>query len=439
MKPLALLPLLVASATGDAALHPNDGPDVDVRIRVGEEAVVCHLLLNLAFVDEVVDVPREDVNALHEVEHDPLRAELYAFFKRENTVWIDGVEVVPLEGGFDVTPAQEHLLPLFPNCGARALIKVGLELTYPVKQPPGSVRIAWGPFPPDYVLATPEGTPPIEVVAQLSAGGQDSLVRFTQDEPEHTWRGSLEEARDRFLPVPDAIGAAAREMPLLSIALAVLAGLVLVFALATGPESRLRRRAPALMVLCFAGAFFTRGVARVQLPGSGSELLTNEQALAIFKPLHANIYRAFDYEAEGDVYDALARSVEGDLLDELYNEMYRSLILQEAGGAVSKVQAVALLEAGVASIERAPDGRLSFEVEARWQVDGAVYHWGHAHTRLNEYRASYTVRSGERSGEHGWRIAGSRMLEQFRVSSSPLEPGHADPLPDFIPPEQEDL
>ena len=71
----------------------------------------------------------------------------------------------------------------------------------------------------------------------------------------------------------------------------------------------------------------------------------------------------------------------------------------------------------------------------RWQVDGAVYHWGHAHTRLNEYRARYTVRAGD----GGWRIARSEMLEQFRVSSSPLAPGHADPLPDFVPPPREDF
>ena len=50
-------------------------------------------------------------------------------------------------------------------------------------------------------------------------------------------------------------------------------------------------------------------------------------------------------------------------------------------------------------------------VNARWQVEGVVYHWGHSHSRLNEYRARYTVASVSQ----GWRIVGVEPLEQRRV------------------------
>jgi hypothetical protein len=141
------------------------------------------------------------------------------------------------------------------------------------------------------------------------------------------------------------------------------------------------------------------------------------EALAVFRPLHANIYLAFDYTDEGQVYDALARSVDGQLLDDLYNEIYRSLVMEEEGGAVSRIRHVEPISNRVTSIGLL-EGVIAFSVEARWQVDGAVSHWGHSHSRTNEYLAEYTVVSGP----EGWRIAASRVLEQTRVDDGSLPP-----------------
>ena len=55
MKFLGPMYLMALAAPGVGAPHPADGPDVDVRIRIGSDAVVCTLLMNLAFIDEVVD------------------------------------------------------------------------------------------------------------------------------------------------------------------------------------------------------------------------------------------------------------------------------------------------------------------------------------------------------------------------------------------------
>jgi len=112
--------------------------------------------------------------------------------------------------------------------------------------------------------------------------------------------------------------------------------------------------------------------------------------------------------------------VHGDLLDRLYNEIYRSLIMQEEGGAVSRVQAVNPLETEIESIGLLPpDGAPGFAVVTRWQVEGAVFHWGHSHFRTNEYQARY----GVIATDAGWRIADSQVLEQRRVDASPIEPG----------------
>ncbi|NQU48558.1 MAG: hypothetical protein HQ519_07915, partial [Planctomycetes bacterium] len=42
-------------------------------------------------------------------------------------------------------------------------------------------------------------------------------------------------------------------------------------------------------------------------------------------------------------------------------------------------------------------------------------HWGHGHERTNEYLARYTVVQTDA----GWRIGGSQIQEQLRVSATP--------------------
>jgi hypothetical protein len=180
-----------------------------------------------------------------------------------------------------------------------------------------------------------------------------------------------------------------------------------------------------VLLLGLAGASWSLGRATIRDPFDDAPRVPDAtEAIAIFTPLHANIYRAFDYTDESQVYDALARSVDGRLLDDLYNEIYRSLIMQEEGGAVSRVQSVTPLEQRVESVGIVPGfSAVGFHIMARWQVTGIVVHWGHSHRRTNEYAADYTVISTPA----GWRIAGSQILEQFRVDAAPapvvLPPG----------------
>ena len=51
-----------------------------------------------------------------------------------------------------------------------------------------------------------------------------------------------------------------------------------------------------------------------------------------------NIYGAFDAASEDEIYDLLATSVDTALLDELYGEIYESLILRSEGGAVCRIE-----------------------------------------------------------------------------------------------------
>jgi hypothetical protein len=132
-----------------------------------------------------------------------------------------------------------------------------------------------------------------------------------------------------------------------------------------------------------------------------------EQASAIVSNLLHNIYRAFDYRDESDIYDTLARSVNGELLTDIYLETKRSLVLANQGGARAKVKNV-LLD----NIElKANDTDNSFTVIADWTVNGSVGHWGHIHQRSNRYQALLTIAVDEQQ----WKLQTMTVLQEERL------------------------
>ncbi len=428
MRQLVLVKLMVllvvfGLSVGSAGevVHPQDGPHADIRAEIDESGVQFGMMINLAFVDEIVEINRESPDALDMIEEPMLKDALEAFFRNQFLVEIDGVEVEPVFDAFEmIRPGLENL-PLFPNSGMRGLLRAKLEITYPGKSLPRNVRFVWSVFPPD-VLALPDSEgnfPPMTIQAQLSAEGRVSILSFTPTEPEQIWHGTGKTREERFEPVPDGAFASTTgtvRLPMFAFSLAI-TGLALLASGIAKSGKRFGWIAGGVFLFAVAPAFRTVGV--VELAPIGGGQLTEAEARAIFEPLHANIYRAFDYEQRGEIYDALARSVSGDLLETLYDEIYRSLIMYDEGGAVSRVSAVRLMEVEVLSTGMiGEDDVPAFTVRAKWQVDGVVYHYGHSHERSNEYTAEYTVAQLT----DGWRITGNRMLSQVRLDPETKAP-----------------
>jgi hypothetical protein len=118
-----------------------------------------------------------------------------------------------------------------------------------------------------------------------------------------------------------------------------------------------------------------------------------------------NVYQAFDYREESAIYDTLERSVEGDLLTEIYLETRRSLELANQGGARAKVKTVELQEI---EIEPDTDG---FRADVTWNVIGSVGHWGHVHTRSNQYQAELSIKAVDKR----WKLTGMKVLQERRL------------------------
>ncbi|MBT8367344.1 MAG: hypothetical protein KJP23_21845 [Deltaproteobacteria bacterium] len=148
----------------------------------------------------------------------------------------------------------------------------------------------------------------------------------------------------------------------------------------------------------------------VAKPAALAPQLTDKDAVTVLNNLLKNIYRSFDFREEEDVYDRLATSVSGDLLSEIYLQNRKSLVVTQAGGARARVKAVEILEVDVDQLDYDPLGRL---FHAKWTATGTVGHWGHIHTRKNQYEANISVKPVDGA----WKITDLELLEEKRIDS----------------------
>ena len=154
----------------------------------------------------------------------------------------------------------------------------------------------------------------------------------------------------------------------------------------------------SMVLLLAAGAAFA-----ATLPSR----MTDERAEEMVAGLLHNVYRAFDFRTEENIYDVLDRSVSGDLLTEIYLETRRGLELASQGGARAKVKEIEMLE-----VESRPlEGSQGIAAHTRWNVSGSVGHWGHVHTRTNQYEAELTIEPIDGA----WKLTGLTILQEERL------------------------
>ncbi len=108
------------------------------------------------------------------------------------------------------------------------------------------------------------------------------------------------------------------------------------------------------------------------------------------------------------MYDALAHSVTGDLLEELFLKIQSGLRMQEQGGAVAHVKRVHIVD--IKAGAETENGHLP--VDCTWRVTGTVEHWGHIHTRENEYTARIQLST---TPEDGGRIVAFEVTDEQRI------------------------
>ena len=216
-------------------------------------------------------------------------------------------------------------------------------------------------------------------------------------------------------PVPPVSEVAAKEwaeirVPAPSVAMWLAAGVLAVLAV-RGTAARRRMvlgggAAVAVLLGAVAAPYLTLGVPR---PDLAPARMSDQQAVAIVRQLLTNVYRAFDFRGERQVYDRLAKTVDGPLLERVYLDQRRSLRIARAGGAEARVKVVDVESAVPTHV---PGTGADFVVRTRWSIVGTVGHWGHVHQRQNRYEADLTLSAA--SGV--WKIAGFQVLDQERLT-----------------------
>ena len=401
-----------------AAAHIGEGgvgaSQIEVEATVTDRAVSYDLHVpTMHFLQKVLGA--QSMEAFRALATEEITRKTEDFFENTNRLQVDGITVRPV--------LQEMLLEVPELKGVsvsedRMAFEFGAircKMDFETKGSPRSVGILWQLFLGE------EGGPRIgsaapgfedSVILQLNAGDVRRLVVLSRSEPEFIWHAEGKSRAPVRLGVEESPVEGVLRIPALGLALGVVA--IVAFFWRTRARSALRTIA-SVALLCAGIATGMGGVGSVGLQRPLAAL-SDEEALEVFRSLHKNIYRAFDYTTESDIYDALARSVDGPQLEQIYTDVYSSLILRDQGGAVCRVQSVEVLESEIASPSAGvADDSHSYGVLCRWRVHGLVRHWGHTHARTNEFQALYSV--APRAG--AWKIVHTEIREHERVDDAP--------------------
>jgi len=281
---------------------------------------------------------------------------------------------------------------------------VGVIITYLTDGIPKEVVVDWELF-----------TDQIQQVPAIATDPAGPLPTFlTPDDNVHTWTNFL---KNYQLPTVQEV-AIAGSLGQLSIPLASLLCLALLVPVGWQVSKRARNGGPLRIPIVVATALVVTGIssfpyARVSIarPAAIAGTLDDQQATALLELLLKNVYRAFDFREEEDVYDKLAISVTGDLLADVYLENRRSFAVQAAGGAQAKVKEVNVRNAVA---ERLDDSPLGYALRGQWTAMGTVGHWGHVHTRQNLYDAIVTIKAVDGT----WKITELEVIEEDRIDPS---------------------
>ena len=325
------------------------------------------------------------------------------FLLEKNPLLVDGRALKPIldRTNFVKVSLQGIKLVEVPERMEISTAIVGVIITYLTEGLPQEVTVDWELF-----------TDQIERVPATATDPAGPLQTYlTPDDRIHTWKNFL---KNYQLPTVQEV-AVRGSLGEISLPLGSVAAVLLLLPLGWMLVRRLRRGESVTWMAMTAVVLVVAGIASypyAQLafarPAAVAGDLNDEQARALLQALLKNVYRAFDFRDEEDVYDKLALTVKGDLLAELYLQNRRSFAIKKAGGAQAKIKTVDIQQA---QAKRLDSGSLGYTIAGRWTALGSVGHWGHIHMRQNLYDAIVTVEAID--GQ--WKITALELLEERRI------------------------
>ncbi|WP_145229857.1 hypothetical protein [Gimesia algae] len=367
------------------------------------------ILIPLATLESFFTLDKKDPDFLSVAEQEASRVKIEEYFAKANPIEIDGITVKPVVSrldfyGLDFTdfakPAEKKRVSL-------ANARVGVILTYSTKGTPDTVKVTWDMFN--------RSVWSVESVCFAFDQSYRPVFSKLERNSEFKWENP---GRKVSLDVnPVAVMLPPRPIWTIPVVSGFGFLLCLMMSLSLLRRGHSYKRTLTAVAVLFFVSLLCLPLAQVSFasPLHLAPAVSTDKAEAVFKTLHKNIYRSFDYHSDSDVYDALAKSAEGSFLETLYRQINQSLKMQEQGGAISRVtdvnwESVKLLPARGGKVKGSQDER-SFAVKSTWTVAGTVEHWGHIHTRTNQYEGIFYLEPVEGS----WKLTGMDLLDEKRL------------------------
>jgi hypothetical protein len=412
--PILLLITLLLLSAGIASAHMNDEPVVGLRYDLNETELKCVINFNELLLFDITGHPQFDPDSI-------LRADLIdqapilAFIKEHIQTEIDGIVVLPVYTKKQFSTLGSEVQEVYPL----QQWMVGITVKYPLISDPRSISIAClksdlfdhiEAISKENALKT--GAPGGDLLDAVAfsglffAGAKVDGFYLSREEPGYIWHRPGEIQKNVIAEISvDSVGANLKIIcvPLFFASLAWAGIFIIITVVSKG------RRPVKIFIMITLFCIFVASGSLALIKTQKAGIPEADVATEIFAALHKNIYRSFDYQNESDIYDSLAQSVSGPILDDIYNTVYRGLIMKDEGGAVCVVDKVNTLNTiFIAPLET---DQLDYQVQCDWQIIGMVNHWGHTHRRANEYSASYTISAIDQQ----WRITDSKVTKQQRV------------------------
>ncbi len=364
------------------------------------------ILTRVKDLEEWMDLGLRGNEFIEVEELEPLKERIGDFLIQKNIVKVDGQALRPILDRMNYVKVGITGIQLLeqPERMEISTAIVGVIFTYLTDGMPKKVTVDWELF-----------TDQIQQVPATSIDPAGPFPSFVSpDDPVLTWNNYL---KNYSIPTVYRVSVS-DTVPPLQIPIWTLLCFAGVIPLGWIIRGRVKQSQPfkwlaGVAIMMMIGGVLLIPFAQLSIakPASMVTTLTDEEATAILHSLLKNVYRAFDFRQEEDVYDKLSVSVEGDLLTEIYLQNRKSFAVKKAGGAQAKVKQVEMISV---SQDSQAGNAAGFPLRGTWTAMGTVGHWGHVHIRKNQYDAIVTVQPVEGH----WKITGLEMLEEKRI-----EPG----------------
>lgn len=350
------------------------------------------VLIPLATLATLMEIERRDESFLDIDEQAAAAKQIENFFSIGNPVLIDSVKVQPIFDRVDFygLDLRDFAVQAEKRKISMASGRVGVIMSYSTKGAPTEVEVTWDKFN--------NAIKSVDTV--VFAYDKIEKTQFSMFLENNTFQWVAPERK----PLPaivdisstvdlESLKPSVIQLPVVTTVFIACALLLLVVSFTF--KLNLSKASIAGTVLVIVGLALFRFLP-MELPNPLAEKpkfeLSNEDATQVFAQLHKNMFRAFDYHNESDVYDALSKSVDGELLRQLYLDINQSLKVKEQGGAIARVNEVNLLEGQKSRSTINPDDELpEFDYTCKWNLIGTIEHWGHIHERENKYDANFKI------------------------------------------------